>query len=195
MKNSYKFIPVGICMLLFALFLPAARADQWNQATKVTFSGPVEVPGVVLPAGTYWFSLMRNDPDRNIVQVWNSKRTEVMATLLTVPDERLKPTGKTVIRFAERPSYSPEALHAWFYPGDNFGHEFVYPETEARQIAKRTNQPVLSMRDDLAKNVKQPAKSPSDASVVAMKKAQVKGVEPSGQAVSITEVVIAPPKG
>jgi hypothetical protein len=195
MKVSYKFIPVGICMLLFALFLPAARADQWNQATKVTFSAPVEVPGVVLPAGTYWFSLMPDDPDRNIVQVWNSNRTQVEATLLTVPDERLKPTGNTVLKFSERPSYSPEALHAWFYPGDNYGHEFVYPETEARQIARRTSQPVLSMRDDLAKNVKQSAKSANDTSVVAMKKAQVKGVEPSGEAVSITEIVTAPPKG
>lgn len=182
-------------MLLFALFLPAARADQWNQATKVTFNAPVEVPGVVLPAGTYWFSLMPDDPDRNIVQVWNSNRTQVEATLLTVPDERLKPTGNTVLKFSERPSCSPEALHAWFYPGDNYGHEFVYPETEARQIARRTNQPVLSMRDDLAKNVKQSAKSANDTSVIAMKKAQVKGVEPSGEAVSITEIATAPPKG
>ena len=49
---------VAILFLLAVLVaLPAARADQSNQATKVTFSQPVQIPGRVLPAGTYWFEL------------------------------------------------------------------------------------------------------------------------------------------
>jgi hypothetical protein len=40
-----------------AVFLPAARAGEANQKTKLVFSQPVGIPGAVLPAGTYWFIL------------------------------------------------------------------------------------------------------------------------------------------
>lgn len=192
--RKHKLLAIVICSALLAISLPYAAATQWNQKTKLTFSAPVQIPGVVLPAGTYFFSLLPDNPDRNIVQVWNADRTHPIATLLTVPDERLKPTGQTVIKFSERPSNAPEALHAWFYPGDEYGHEFVYPESTAREIAKRASQPVLSMRDDLSSNLKQPAKSARDASVVALKKAQVHAVEPSGQDVSANQVVTRPQK-
>jgi len=192
--KSYQLFAIALCLLLSVTILPRAHASISNQATKLTFSAPVEVPGMVLPAGTYWFSILPSPSTRNIVEVWNAHRTKAFAMILTVPDERLQPTGKTVIRFAERPHYSPQALHAWFYPGDNYGHEFVYPESQARRIAKRTGQPVLAMRDDLATNIKEPAHSASDQSAQALNNAQVKAVEPSGQEVNESAVVTPPNK-
>jgi hypothetical protein len=35
-------------------------------------------------------------------------------------------------------------LKAWFYPGSLYGHEFIYPENQARDIAQRTKTLVLS---------------------------------------------------
>jgi hypothetical protein len=68
--TTSRLLTVGFCLvLLCVLSVPSTMADEWNQATKLTFSGPVEVPGRVLPAGTYWFSLMNDDSDRNIVQI------------------------------------------------------------------------------------------------------------------------------
>ena len=46
------------------------------------------------------------------------------------------------MKFSERPDDSPEALRAWFYPGDNFGQEFVYPRIRAIQLAQTTQTPV-----------------------------------------------------
>jgi hypothetical protein len=40
------------------------------------------------------------------------------------------------MKFSERPGDSPEALRAWFYPGDNYGQEFVYPKIRAIQLAQ-----------------------------------------------------------
>ncbi len=34
---------------------------------------------------------------------------------------------KAILQLEDRPEGQPEALKAWFYPGDNFGVEFVYP--------------------------------------------------------------------
>jgi hypothetical protein len=194
-RTSLFVVSCFVVLLVCAIAVPGAKADEWNQATKVTFSQPVEIPGVVLPAGTYWFTLMSDDSDRNVVQVWSENREHLMATIMTVPDYRLHPSGHTVIKFEERASTQPEALRAWFYPGENYGHEFVYSESRAREIAKRTGRPVLSMRDDVAANITKPAKSAKEPSVMAMKQAQVEATNPSGQEVDKSQAMQSVPQG
>jgi len=190
-----KLLSVIFCLALCcALSAPAAMASEGNQATKVTFNQSVEVPGRVLAGRTYWFTVMRDDRDQNIVQIWNADRTELLATILTVPDYRLEPKGRTVIKFEERPSSQPPTLQAWFYPGDNYGHEFVYPEARAKELAKRIGRPVLSMRDELVSNIAKPAKSAKEPSVMAMKQAHVQAVNPSGQEISMAKVVQQKPQ-
>src|SRR5512141_1531188 len=135
--------------LLGAVLSPSAKADEWNRKTKITFSGPVEIPGVhlkgwgVLPAGTYVFKIVDSMSDRHIVQIFNATETQVYATILAIPNYRLKATDKTVVTFRERPAGQPEALRAWFYPGRLWGEEFVYPKAKAIELAKVTNTPVL----------------------------------------------------
>jgi hypothetical protein len=101
-------------------------ADSWDQATKVTFSGPVQVPGKVLAAGTYWFTLGDSDGDRHIVEIWNADRTHLVRVLPAIFDYRAQAKNETVITFEERPLSQPEAVHSWFYPGSDTGVEFVY---------------------------------------------------------------------
>jgi hypothetical protein len=130
------------CTLLFAAI--SARADEWNKKTIMTFSQPVELPGVVLPAGTYVFKLLDSMSDRHIVQVFDKDETRIYATILALPNYRLTPTEQTVVRFTERPRNAPEAVKAWFFPGDNFGQEFVYPKGRALNLAEETKEPVLA---------------------------------------------------
>jgi len=122
--------------MLGAIVLPSARADEWNKKTVVTFSQAVEVPGKILPAGTYTFQLLDSPSDRHIVQIFNADGTQLITTILAINDYRLKPTGDTVMKFSERPGDAPEALRAWFYPGNSFGQEFVYPKVRAIQLAQ-----------------------------------------------------------
>ena len=42
--------------------------------------------------------------------------------------------------FSERPAGQPEALRAWFYPGRNWGEEFVYGKAMAIELAKASNE-------------------------------------------------------
>lgn len=149
MKKTKGVVFAFLLALLFSLAAPHnVFADEWNKATKLTFNEPVEVPGMVLDAGTYWFTLADGDSERNVVQIWNADRTQLVTTILAIPDYRPQPSDNTVINFEERSSGSPEAIHAWFYPGDNDGQEFVYPKTRATQLAKQANRPVLSMPDE-----------------------------------------------
>lgn len=194
--NRTSVVAVIICSLalLFAAFTPQARADQANQATKLDFSQPVHIPGRTLAAGTYWFTIMRDNPDRNVVQVWDSSREHLLDTILTVPDYSRHTPSHTVIKFEERASNQPEALQAWFYPGDNYGHAFVYSETEARNIARHTGHPVLAMRDDIASNSSKPAKSVHDSSVTAMKNADITAINANGQKVDKSQAIQAEPQ-
>jgi hypothetical protein len=141
-----KRIAAAFCCAMLLMALPAT-ADQWNKKTVVTFSQPVELPGIALPAGTYVFKLLDSLSNRHIVQVFNADETKIFATILAIPNYRLAPSSETILRFDERPTGLPEALRAWFYPGDNFGQEFVYPKTRALQLAETTHQPVLSREE------------------------------------------------
>jgi len=138
-----KILALVLCIGLFFVVLPAT-AGQWDKVTTVTFTQPVELPNIVLQPGTYVFRLFDSPADRHVVQVFNADQTKIYTTILAIPNERLKPTEKTVMPFEERPVGRPEAMHAWFYPGDNFGQEFVYPKVRAAEIAKATQEPVLA---------------------------------------------------
>ena len=137
-----KNVKAAFCLLAITMFsatvLSSARADTWDKKTVVTFSQAVEVPGKVLPAGTYTFQLLDSPSDRHIVQIFTADGSHIIATILAINNYRLEPTGDTVMKFSERPGDSPDALRAWFYPGDNFGQEFVYPKVRAIQLAQTT---------------------------------------------------------
>jgi hypothetical protein len=107
--------------------VPTAKADEWNKRTVVTFHEPVEIPGHVLTPGTYVMKLLDNTANRDIVQILNKDETQVIDTVMAITDYRQEATGKTVINFEERSKDNPEAIKDWFYPGDLYGVEFVYP--------------------------------------------------------------------
>ncbi len=196
----FKAATTMCCIALTAAVLvPGAKADEWNRKTTITFSGPVEIPGVhlvgwgVLPAGTYVFKILDSQSDRHIVQIFNKEETAIYATILAIPNYRLKATDKTVITFTERPAGEPEALRAWFYPGRNWGEEFVYPKAKAMALAKASNTPVLFTAADLPLEVAEPIKS-TDAPLVAdLRRAPVMAYQPTGEEVQLAEVITAPP--
>jgi len=133
----------AVLMFPFAGYL-AVHADGWDKTTKVTFSEPVQVPGKVLPAGTYVFKLADSSSDRHIVQIFTEDHMRLITTVLAIPNYRLKPADKTILTYDERPADQPMALDAWFYPGDNFGQEFVYPKSQALELTRLNKREVPS---------------------------------------------------
>jgi hypothetical protein len=119
--------------------------------------------------------------DRHIVQIFNQDETQVLTTILAIPNYRLKATDKTVITFRERPAGEPESLRAWFYPGHDWGEDFVYERPRAIELAKETNEAVLSTPVAL-----------TSAPVEALNTAPIEAVAPSGDTVDTAQVVQAP---
>jgi hypothetical protein len=131
-----------------AMFASGIQANDWNKVTVMTFSQPIEIPGQILPAGTYTVKLVNIDSERHVVQFLAADGIKVVATVLAINDWRLRPTGQTVVKFAERSGDNPEALKAWFYPGDNFGQEFVYPKQRAIELAMAAKEPVPALVEE-----------------------------------------------
>lgn len=179
-----KGIGIGLSLTLICLFaMPKAKADDMDRMTVFTFSGPVEVPGngaQVLPAGTYLFKVLSSDSNRHMVQIMSPDQSHVYTTILAIPNYRMNTTDKTVITFSERPAGEPEALKAWFFPDHQWGEQFVYERSKAIQLAKETNEPVLSTPAVLVA-----------APVEALAAAPVEAVTPAGETVD-TAVVVTP---
>lgn len=189
----------SLCSLfaVSTLLVPQIRADEWNRKTTITFSQPVEIPGVhlagwgVLPAGSYVFKIVDSQSNRHIVQISSADERTVYATILAIPNYRLRSTDKTVMTFRERPAGRPEALRAWFYPGRNWGEEFVYPKAQALELAKSANTPVLFTPNEIPQEVVEPARLTE--AVTELKQAPVLAAKPSGEEVAVAQVVTPPP--
>jgi hypothetical protein len=123
----------------------AAQGIPSDKATFVTVSGPVSLPGVTLPAGTYLFRLADTQASRSVVQIFDKDRTKIFATILAIPAERMEPSDEAVITFKETPSDRPPAVHFWYYAGEKSGQEFAYPKAQAMQIASASGESVMAI--------------------------------------------------
>ena len=144
--NTRKAITFMIAFVVaFVLFFEvSAHADMSDQATQITFSQTVQIPGQVLPAGTYWFLLANISEQQDVVQIYNSDRSKLYATLETASIERQEATDGTEMKLAEQESSKPDALVAWFYPGETIGHEFLYSKGQEKQLAQDSQQTVMA---------------------------------------------------
>lgn len=153
--NMFKTLAIIFCCVLAcSVVLPVAKADDEDQMTKLTFSAPVEIPGRVLPAGTYWF-VLRNGSDRNIVQVFSEDWRTLYAIVMAMPTYREQTTDQTDLKFAERPHNKPEAILKWYYPGRLTGHEFLYSTRHEKEFSRDAKQDVLAQPITLASNAAQ----------------------------------------
>lgn len=138
-KWSALFLSSSLA-LSFVITTPA-MADESNKRIEFEFSAPVQIPGHVLTAGKYVFQLLDSPSDRNIVQIFsedtNGNET-LIDTIAAVPDYVNDTPDKPLVHFEERRAGAPEAIHSWFYPGDNTGWEFVYPKGQTLEADATT---------------------------------------------------------
>jgi len=150
--------------------------SNFSRTTYLTFSGPVELPRVTLPAGTYVFQLANpTSGDRTVIRVGTRDGKTHYGYFLTMPNKRMTPPNQPMVMFRESPAGSPKAVRAWFYPGVSTGYEFVYPRSQAMKIAQAAHEPVLSMPDQ-SSDIKE------EGQVAALRDANVQRIDEAGRA-------------
>jgi len=144
-----KVLGTMCAMAMLAGLAPAnASAQTADKRTYFTFSGPVDMPGVALPAGRYVFRLANPDTSRNVIQVASADGKRVFGMFHAYPADRSTASNEAEVRFLEASAGTPPAIKTWWYPGERTGYEFIYPKQQARRIAQRTRQSVLTTRND-----------------------------------------------
>jgi hypothetical protein len=129
---------------LVAGLAAGASAQTLDRRTVFTFSGPVALPGVTLPAGQYLFRLADPATSGNVLQVLSGDGRTPYGLFFTLSAERPEPASTPEVRFMETAAGMPAAIKTWWYPGDRRGFELVYPKEQARRLAQGASQPVLT---------------------------------------------------
>ena len=104
--KTLKAIITLCCIAAFGAGIATLNvdADTWNKKTVITITEPMQIPGATLTPGKYVFKLMDSSSNRHIVQVFNEDETQVINTILAIPNQRLQPTGKSEFGFWEVPA-------------------------------------------------------------------------------------------
>lgn len=169
--------------ILAASLVPSAQADDFTKLSLLTFSGPVDVPGITLPAGSYRFELADPTTSRRVVRVSDKDGAKSYGMFLSIPNQRMKPSDKPVVMFKEAAAGAPPAVQVWFYPGETYGYEFAYPHDQALKIAKATHESVLAYTDHST------ASSTDEERMASMKNAEIGRIDENDKPISTDEAL------
>lgn len=129
-------------LLLVPLSGGTALAQSFDKHTFFTFSAPVAVPGVTLPAGEYMFRVA-DVTQRDVLQVLSSDGRISYAQFFALrayrPDSEVE--AKPVLEFLETAEGMPAAVKTWWYPSDRDGYEFIYPKDQLRALTRGVARP------------------------------------------------------
>jgi hypothetical protein len=122
--TNWKSVRIGCAAAALALMVAGSvMALGVNHQNKLTFSRPVALPGVVLPAGSYTFDLASDTAD--VVVVRNRTKVFYMGFTNQVLRPTWMPSGGLVM-IGEAPANEPPPVTAWYEIGGTIGHEFRY---------------------------------------------------------------------
>jgi hypothetical protein len=138
--------PLAFLMLSVLTLSIAGRAEAQpaDYRTYFTFSAPVTLPGMTLPAGKYIFRLADPDSSRKVINVLSEDGKRSLAMLHTIPNQTMKAPKDAEVRFMETSAKVPPPIKTWWYAGKAIGYEFIYPRKQALELAKATSEPILT---------------------------------------------------
>jgi hypothetical protein len=158
MNTRQALSAISILVLGAALMVPAAKAGPADQLTKFTFDQPVEVSGMVLAPGTYWFKVWDdvNNETQNMIEIYdvNFDRVGVAPALpivrrsegygTAIPDHAM---DRVELRITDGSAQHPATLLSWFYPYGFSGHHFVYSGREEKLLSEESSHVVALNRN------------------------------------------------
>lgn len=130
MAKQRLFLRLFLVGTAAAFLIPAVNADPVKKATKLAVFQPIEIPGMVLEPGNYVIKFPDPLTHADMVGFYNQDESQLVKLVRTIPSYRLEVTEKTAITFEERANGAPNAIKTWFFPGENWGREFVYAKAE-----------------------------------------------------------------
>jgi hypothetical protein len=153
MKRLTSWLVVGMCAALLGFaFAPKANAQGTVEQSSFTLTEPLDVGGTILQPGDYQIKVVLLQGNRNMLRVMNADGTQLITTVLSIPHQE----GPGAVQVpTSRYTYYPaspghiKALRTWYAPDTPGlgGHDIVYPEQRAMELAAAANEPVVAVPD------------------------------------------------
>jgi len=113
----------GLAAMLWAgTHAVPSSAIALDREIRVTLSGPVELPGKILPAGSYVFEVV--EPGK-VTRVLGADGKTTYGMFLTVPETRKNISDASVV--LQKAPDGIQRIDSWFVQGSSEGSQFVYP--------------------------------------------------------------------
>jgi hypothetical protein len=135
--SKSRLVFVASVMLVSLGAMASVKASPALHTNYMTFSAPVALPGVALPAGTYVFEVPIAGAF-DVVRVMSRDGRQVYLTAFTRTVSR--PAARTLtpqVLFNEVPRGVTPPVKVWYPAGETTGHEFIYP-TNSPQLGRDT---------------------------------------------------------
>ena len=183
--NFLKAAPTVLCAAVIATaFSPSVKADEWNQKTVITFSQPVETPGVHMKG---WAVLPRRHlcfqasglASPTAISSRSSTRTKRWCTPRSWQSQTIVsgPPAKQCSPLERRRPASRMCCGHGSIRAKTLARSSYIRRNRALELAKVTNSPVLYMPAEIPVEVEAPITSPEEPVVVQLKQAPVHGSE------------------
>ena len=122
--TRYMVFTAAIALMALAAATPTRAALGGD---RITFSGPVALPGVVLPAGSYTFEIANPDSSLRVVRVTRRDTGRVYFAGFTrmIPRPVDLPADQ-LISLGEGPRGAAVPIDVWYPSGLSQGNRFIY---------------------------------------------------------------------
>jgi hypothetical protein len=133
MRKTRKLVWMA-CALLACVVASAgsANAQDSRQIVVMTFSSPVSLPTLTLPAGTYTFELTGPNKDTLVIR---GEHSRYIANTRVTTARRSEP-GPAAVMFRETSGATPPRIATLYFAGSLEGVEFVYPKSLETRTAE-----------------------------------------------------------
>jgi len=146
-KRCVSFLTIAATVVAVTFVSTSAQVLP-SRETTFMFPGPVELPGMALPAGSYKFRIANpTGIASDVVQVFDASGKQ-LAQFFAYPAQRFDRPESPELRFMETPAGVPPAIRTWWHEDEVAGFEFIYPKDAARRLAKDSSEPVLTTKEE-----------------------------------------------
>jgi hypothetical protein len=140
--------------MLFVVGVIAApnATAQIAETSYLRLAEPLDVGGNLLQPGTYVIRVLPGYTNRNLLQITNEERTKIFATVLSIPHAYPEGVGENNTEYVYYPTApgTVRALRTWYAVNSTSkgGHDIVYPERRAMELAPVAMEPVVAYKGD-----------------------------------------------
>lgn len=152
MKLLTRLLLASALVFVFGTITAFDAIAQIPESSFLRIAEPLDVGGTLLQPGTYVIRLLPSMTNRNLIQISNEDRSEIFATVLSIPHHSYAGEETETTEFVMYPQVegTHRALRTWYSadPVSKGGHDIVYPERRAMEIAPLVKEPVYAYKGE-----------------------------------------------